>query len=78
MQNGLSLDRIKNDKDYCKKNCRWVTMKEQSVNKRTTKMITFNGKTQCVSYWANELNIPYLTLWRRLYKYNYSIKEYEN
>lgn len=29
----LTIDRIDNNGNYCKENCRWVTMKEQSVNK---------------------------------------------
>lgn len=71
---GLSIDRIDNNKGYSKKNCHWATRYEQSRNKRNNKFITFNGKTQCISDWAKELNISQVTLWSRIHKYNFSIK----
>lgn len=32
---GLSLDRINNNGNYCKENCKWSTRQEQNNNKRT-------------------------------------------
>lgn len=35
---GYTLERIENDRGYCKDNCRWATNREQSLNKVTTKL----------------------------------------
>lgn len=39
---GLTLERINNDKGYCKENCKWATYTEQSRNKRT------KGDSRCL------------------------------
>lgn len=64
---GYSLDRIDNEKGYSPDNCRWVPLKQQHWNKRTSRIISYLGRSQCMAAWAYELNIPYDTLKRRIY-----------
>lgn len=61
-----SIDRIDNDAGYCKENCRWATKKEQSRNTRQNVLVTFRGKTQCITAWAEELRMKPDTLQDRL------------
>ncbi len=63
---GFQLDRIKNNKGYCKDNCKWSTPKEQMRNTRRNHLKTYNGKTQCLTAWAEEYQINYRTLLGRI------------
>jgi hypothetical protein len=72
---GLTLDRIKNNLGYYHGNCHWTTPKQNNRNKRNNHLITFNGKTQCLSAWAEQLNISRTTLWCRINRYNWSIEK---
>jgi hypothetical protein len=59
---GLTIDRINTYKGYYPENCRWITMKEQFSNRTTNKFITWNGKTQTLTQWADELGFEVDTL----------------
>ena len=52
-----TLDRINGDGNYEPSNCRWVDIKTQENNRRNNRMIEYNGKTQNISQWAQELGI---------------------
>jgi len=52
-----TLDRRDNDRGYSKENCRWATRTEQNRNHRANRMISYQGKTQCVAAWAQELGV---------------------
>lgn len=63
-----SLDRIDNLDSYKPGNVKWSTRVEQARNTRFNKVISFNGKTQCLAAWAEEVGIGSSTIRGRLKK----------
>lgn len=63
---GMSLDRLDNDGPYTPENCQWATDKEQSRNKRNSRVITHNGRTQSLAAWAEESGLDYKMVYKRL------------
>ena len=63
---GLTLDRIDNAGPYAPDNCKWSTVAEQNRNQRSNRMLTFKGKTQCLTDWANELGMQPDCLYGRM------------
>lgn len=71
---GYQIDRINNNEGYYQANCRWATRKQQQRNTRNNHLISYKGKIQCLSAWAEKIGIPYGTLKSRFYC-NWSIEK---
>lgn len=61
-----SIERKEVNDNYCPENCCWATQKEQQRNKRNNRLIEYNGKTQCLAAWAEELGVSARTLRYRI------------
>lgn len=54
---GLTIERIDVNGNYCPENCRFISMREQSYNKRNTRRIFYKGKDIPLGLIAHELGI---------------------
>jgi hypothetical protein len=61
-----TIERINNNGHYEPANCVWLPRSAQSRNKRDNRPLTFRGRTQLLTDWANELGINKTTLFLRL------------
>lgn len=61
-----SIDRINVNGNYCKENCRWSTLTQQSNNKRNNRLIQYNGCIKTVAEWARFLNIDVGVIYARI------------
>lgn len=55
-----TIDRIDNDKGYCKSNCRWVTQQDQNNNRRSNKFFEIDGVRMTLPDICRKFSIDYV------------------
>lgn len=65
-EDDLTIERIDVNGNYCPENCKWIPHTEQPKNTRKTIIVTHNGITAPVSWWADELGLKRPTVYTRI------------
>jgi hypothetical protein len=72
-EEGLTLDRIDVNGNYCKENCKWSTIIEQCNNRRSNHIVTYNSVTDTLTNICKLNNVSRAMVTGRL-KLGYDIK----
>ena len=54
---GMTLGRINNDGNYEPSNCRWETQEQQNENTSRNRYVEWQGRSQTIKAWGQELNL---------------------
>ena len=69
---GLTIERLNVDGDYCPENCSWIPRNEQALNRRNTIRVLIDGKEYTTEELSKITNLSKSTLFARIKRYNFS------
>ena len=67
-EEGLTIERIDVNGDYCPENCKWIPLAEQARNRTTTKWVEYNGVKMSLAEAAEKAGLPYKQVHFRIKK----------
>lgn len=63
---GLSIERIDINKNYCPENCKWIPKNEQQMNTSKTKKYKYQNEEHTLHYFSKLYSIPSTSLYRKI------------
>lgn len=69
-----TLDRIDNNGNYCPENCRWVDWITQSFNRRSNRIVEFNGERRSLFEWSKITGFSTTTLYSRIFNQKWDVQ----
>lgn len=78
---GLEIERINVNGNYCKENCSWETRRNQVINRRPTgkkfdtHFLEFNGERLCISQWSERTGLSSSVISERINKLKWSVED---
>ena len=71
----LQIDRINNNWNYCKENCRWVSVSINNNNKSNNRIIEYKWNKKTLTERSRLFNINKNTLWWRIFRNWWSVEK---
>lgn len=74
-KDGLTIERVNVNGNYCPENCCWITREEQARNKRNLRMVEIDGEEVTLKEACRRMNLPYQAVHLRITRYGMSVED---